>query len=29
MQVVNKQTIWEIVGYVGLALCIFGQVAIG
>lgn len=29
MQIVNKQTIWEIVGYIGLALCVFGQVAIG
>lgn len=25
----KKQTIWEIVGYIGLALCVFGQVAIG
>ena len=25
----KKEMIWEIVGYVGLALCIFGQVAIG
>ena len=25
----KKQMIWEIVGYMGLALCIFGQVAIG
>lgn len=29
MQTVNKQTIWEIVGYMGLALCVFGQIAIG
>ena len=25
----KKQTSWEIIGYMGLALCIFGQVAIG
>lgn len=25
----KKETIWEIVGYIGLALCVFGQIAIG
>ena len=25
----KKETIWEIVGYIGLALCVFGQSAIG
>lgn len=25
----KQQVTWEIVGYVGLALCIFGQVAVG
>ena len=25
----KKETVWEIVGYIGLALCVFGQIAIG
>ena len=25
----KNEIFWEIIGYVGLALCIFGQVAIG
>ena len=25
----KKEIIWEIVGYIGLALCVFGQIAIG
>lgn len=25
----NTKTLWEIVGYVTLALCIFGQIAVG
>lgn len=25
----KKETIWEVVGYIGLALCVFGQIAIG
>lgn len=25
----KNEIFWEVVGYVGLALCIFGQVAIG
>lgn len=25
----ENQIVWEIVGYVGLALCIFGQITVG
>ena len=25
----KKETVWEIIGYIGLALCVFGQIAIG
>ena len=25
----KEYALWEIVGYVGLALCIFGQIAVG
>ena len=25
----KKEWFWEIIGYVGLALCVFGQIAVG
>ena len=29
MKKINSNVLWEIVGYVTLALCIFGQIAVG